>query len=102
MVCADGLCTETCSGGSAACGSMTCGAGQCLATCQGSGAGADSSCGAVSCASSCQCDVECDGVTNICPASMTCPAAPMQEKCTETGADGDRCDADFKPQCKSC
>lgn len=99
MTCTTGACIETCSGGSAACGSLSCGTGRCLATCQG----VDPACGSVTCSTSCQCDVECDGTTNACPAAMICsPDAPGQDYCTETGAPTGRCDSDFANQCKSC
>lgn len=94
MMC-QGTCTQTCSGGAAACGDQACGAGQCTATCQG----LEPACGNVSCGNSCQCDVNCDGVTNTCPATMVCPDPGGPDDCTDV----DRCDSSQNIQkCRTC
>jgi hypothetical protein len=99
MSCTTGACTETCSGGSAACGTLDCGTGPCLATCTG----LEPACGQVNCASSCKCDVSCNGTTNACPAVMNCPdRAPGAAYCTAGGSNGERCLSTFASQCNNC
>jgi hypothetical protein len=54
--------------------------GKCTATCMG----ADGACGNVSCAGSCQCDVNCDAASNTCPATMICPDPSGPDVCVDT------------------
>jgi hypothetical protein len=97
MNCAGGACTEVCGGGADACGAVACGSGKCTATCQGM----DGACNDVVCDNSCQCDINCDVATNICP-NMTCPDpnGGVVDECEDTAG---RCDSSETPnRCRKC
>jgi hypothetical protein len=77
---------------------VDCGAGKCTATCQGM----DGACGDVSCNGSCQCDVSCDLVNNVCPNSMSCPdpQGGASNECEDTFG---TCDSSQTPnRCRKC
>jgi hypothetical protein len=99
VTCTTGACVQTCSGGSAACGTLNCGTGPCTATCTG----LEPACGQVNCSASCKCDVSCNDTTNACPAVMNCPdRAPGADYCTANGSNGQRCSSSFAQQCNNC
>ena len=95
---ASGDCTQMCPAGDTACGQLTCGTGKCTATC----GGLLGACDSINCGNSCQCDVSCDDMSNICPNTMTCPQPPGgQNQCesTITGA----CTSSKTPnKCQKC